>query len=103
MVRDSETSCPHCNGYLKYYDSVQRIIRIRERRTGWVKLRRLRCSDCGSIHRELPEYILPYKQYKKDIVMGVVDGLIDCETLGYEDYPCEMTMNRWTTYYNTLK
>ena len=26
---------------------------------------------------------------------GVLEGLITCETLGFEDYPCEMTMIRW--------
>jgi hypothetical protein len=47
------------------------------------------------MHRELPDYILPYKQYEIEVIMGVLEGLITCETLGYEDYPCEMTMFRW--------
>ena len=25
----------------------------------------------------------------------VLEGLITCETIGFEDYPCEMTMLRW--------
>lgn len=50
---------------------------------------------CNSIHREIPPEILPFKQYEKEIVEGVIEGLITSDTLGFEDYPCEMTMKRW--------
>lgn len=56
---------------------------------------RLRCCNCHAVHRELPDFIFPYKQYEADIIIGVLEGLITCETLGFEDYPCEMTMIRW--------
>ncbi|MEQ2698093.1 DUF6431 domain-containing protein, partial [Hungatella hathewayi] len=46
-------------------------------------------------HRELPDYIFPYKQYEAEVIRGVLEGFITCETYGYEDYPCEMTMVRW--------
>jgi hypothetical protein len=51
--------------------------------------------SCGALHRELPEELLPYKQYEAEVIIGVLEGLITCETLGFEDYPCEMTMSRW--------
>jgi len=38
---------------------------------------------------------LPYKQYEAELIIGVLDGLITYETLGYEDYPCESTMLKW--------
>ena len=47
------------------------------------------------LHRELPEELFPYKQYESEVIRGVLEGLITCETLGYEDYPCEVTMIRW--------
>ena len=31
----------------------------------------------------------------KEIVDGVKEGLIDSDTLGFEDYPCELTMKHW--------
>lgn len=37
----------------------------------------------------------PYKQYEAEIIDGVREGLIDSSTLGFEDYPSEMTMKRW--------
>lgn len=95
MVPNNEEKCPDCGGRLKYYDKVSRILRTKGRSTTYVQIRRLRCVDCGKVHREIPDYILPYKQYEAEIVNGVVAGLITCETFGYEDYPCEMTMQRW--------
>lgn len=87
--------CSICGKKLKYYDSVPRTVRTKARQTRQVRVRRFRCSYCGSIHRKLPDYIFPYKQYEAEIIRGVIEGLITCETIGYEDYPCEMTMIRW--------
>lgn len=97
MVLEGTEDCPICGGKLRYRDSVLRIVRTKYRKTRWIKIRRLRCIKCGHMHRELPTYIFPYKQYEAEIIQGVLEGLITCETLGFEDYPCEMTMMRWTT------
>lgn len=102
METEKEPVCPDCGGQLKYYDSVPRIVREKMRKTHYVKIRRLSCVDCGHLHRELPDYIFPYKQYDADIIRGVCEGFITCETLGYEDYPCEMTMIRWTSQKSQL-
>lgn len=95
MVNKGDMKCPICGMLLKPYDSVPRVVRTKSRKTVWVKIRRLRCLKCNQIHRELPDYILPYKQYEAEIIRGVIEGLITTETLGYEDYPCDMTMSRW--------
>ena len=50
---------------------------------------------CKTIHRDLSEYVYPFKHYEADIIDGVVEGLIGPDTLGYEDFPCEETMKRW--------
>jgi hypothetical protein len=95
MVSENKSNCPKCGGLLRYFDRVQRIVRTKNRKTDWIKIRRLRCTDCGSLHRELPEELLPYKQYEAEVIRGVLEGFITCETLGFEDYPCELTMFRW--------
>lgn len=95
MVANGEGICPDCGGVLKHYDSVQRVVRTKRRGTKRVKIRRMRCPACGKLHRELPDDILPHKQYEAEIINGVLEGLITSDTLGYEDYPCEMTMIRW--------
>lgn len=95
MVMQDQSTCPKCGGELKYYDSVPRIVRTKGRETTRVPMRRFRCVRCGAVHRELPELLFPYKQYEAEVIIGVLEGLITCETLGFEDFPCEMTMLRW--------
>lgn len=97
MVTENESICPDCGGLLKHYDHVQRIVRTKGRKTQWVKIQRLRCAKCGALHRELPDYIFPYKQYEAEVINGVLEGFITSDTLGYEDYPCEMTIFRWVS------
>ena len=58
---------------------------------------RYQCVGCRCIRRYLPDYIYPYKQYESEIIDGVIEGLITCDTVGFEDYPCELTMIRWKT------
>lgn len=88
MVIGNGSSCPDCGGRLKYYDKVPRMVRTKGRHIKWIKIRRLRCTQCGELHRELPSYLFPYKQYESEIIKGVLEGFITCETFGYEDYPC---------------
>lgn len=87
--------CDICHVEMKPFDRVRRIVRTKGRRTHWVYVRRAKCPVCSQIRRVLPSYIMPYKQYEKAVIFGVVEGLIDAQTLGFEDYPCEMTMKRW--------
>lgn len=95
MVNTGTSLCPKCGGDLKYYDQVRRIVRTKRRKTWRIAMRRLRCMNCGALHRELPKLIFPYKQYEADVITGVLDGLITSDTLGYENYPSEITMIRW--------
>lgn len=101
MIEKNDKICPKCGGELKYYDSVKRIVRTKGGISKTISLRRFKCKECNSIHREIPEDIMPYKQYEAEIVLGVIEGLITCETLGYEDYPCELTMKNWIKKYTT--
>ena len=100
MVAENEPNCPNCGEELKHYDNVQRIVRTKGRKTEWITIQRLRCPCCGTLHRELPDYIYPYKQYEIEVIKGVLEGFISNNTLGYEDYPCEMTIKRWKNAQN---
>ena len=95
MVKVGQTHCPNCGGTLFYYDTVRRISRGKNRAERWLYVRRLRCKICWSLHRELPESIFPYKQYETEIILGVLDEYITTDTIGYENYPHEITMIRW--------
>ena len=37
-------------------------------------IRRLKCSNCGRLHRELPDCLVPYKHYASEVISGVLDG-----------------------------
>ncbi len=41
------------------------------------------CHCCNTIHRELPDFVLPYKQYEAEVIHGVIEGIITPETAGY--------------------
>lgn len=97
MIRGDQSVCPECGGNLKCYDRVQRIVRTKARKTKRICVRRLKCLSCGMLHRELPDFICPYKQYEAEIIKGVLEGFITPETIGFEDFPCEVTMMRWKT------
>ena len=43
---------------------------------------------------ECPFYLEEGKSFIK--CEGVLNGTITPETIDYEDYPCELTMKRWT-------
>lgn len=95
MVFDDDLICPKCSGRLTYYDSVKRIIKTKYGAVRRICVKRYVCTECGSVHRRIPDHILPYKHYEKEVVTGVVEGLITSDTLGFEDKPSEMTMKRW--------
>lgn len=97
MVVYNISSCPNCGGELKHYDSVRRLVRTIRGARNRIKIRRFQCRVCRKIHRELPEYLLPHKHYEADIIKGVREGHITPETIGYEDYPCDVTKMRWIT------
>lgn len=80
MVNENESACLNFGGYLKYYDKILRIVRTKKRKTKWVTIFRLRCPGCGILHRELPNFIFSYKQYESEVIQGVLEELITCET-----------------------
>lgn len=95
MIYEGQEVCPECGGKLRLYGSTQRIVRTKGRKTWWIKIRRLKCVSCGIVHRELPNYLMPHKQYEEEIIRGVLEGFITPDTLGYENYPCEQIMRKW--------
>lgn len=86
MIKSETDSCPKCGGELKYYDSVIRIQKFPEGKIRKKLLSRMKCRNCGSLHRVIPEDILPYKQYARSVVESNEE---------YLDYPSESSIYRW--------
>lgn len=97
MVSYGVRICPACGGVLTGYDSVWRTLKTKYGQKIRVKVRRFQCKQCKKVHRETPLDAVPYKQYEKEMIEGVLDGFITPDVLGFEDFPCEMTMERWKT------
>lgn len=87
--------CNICNKELSHRDYVNRIQKIARGEILWIRIERQYCKDCGTVHRLLPENVLPFKHYEASVIKGVINGDITPDTDGFEDYPCEMTMTRW--------
>lgn len=92
--------CSKCFIKTKRYDFVYRTMKLNDNKKEIIQIERFRCPKCKSIHRVLPSFIYPYKQYKASIINDVINGYIDSDTIGYEDYPCELTMKRWKIYFH---
>lgn len=90
--------CPICGEPLAYRDSCKRKMLLEGREQRTYLIRRLKCPSCGRIHRELPDILLPFKQYAAEIIAGVLDGIVTSNDEDDWDYPCEMTMLRWKAW-----
>lgn len=95
MIREGDRVCPACGGQLVYYDRVKRIVKGKYGKKRFIFVNRYKCTECGICHREIPRVVFPYKHYEAEIIAGVTEGFIFSDTLGFEDYPCELTMKRW--------
>lgn len=88
--------CPCCGAKLVYRDRRRRIMKEAGGERKDIMCRRLKCNNCQRITIELPDKLLiPYKHYQNNIIQDVIDEYIDSDDIGYEDYPCELTMQRW--------
>lgn len=62
-------------------------------------LTRYKCTHCGVSHTELPDCLIPHKQYASDIITGILDGFIAPDEPSNEGYPCASTISRWKRWY----
>lgn len=61
--------CPVCGEPLSYRDSCVRIMRLEGGMKRRFLIRRLKCSNCGRLHRELPDELLTLKTCLGDQVL----------------------------------
>ena len=65
--------CPLCCGNLRVRDTAERFIRISSTEKYGIRVRRLICEECGKIHRELPDFLLPYKHYPTQCIEAEIN------------------------------
>ncbi len=101
LVQSNEAvpPCPICEGSLTYRDSVPRIRRKEGGTVEHLIIRRLRCTGCGTLHRELPDCLVPFKHYETQVIAGVLDGIVTPDDVDSEDYPCLETIRCWLAWF----
>lgn len=82
--------CPDCGSKLKVRDSKKRIVRDISGEEYLFSLRRFICVECGKVHTEIPDCIVPHKRYFKDAIEAAVDGKCDYYIMD------DSTIYRWT-------
>ena len=61
-------NCPLCGGNLRVRDSKKRCVINQAGDIDMYRLRRLKCKNCGKLHTEIPDCIVPYKHYAAEVV-----------------------------------
>ena len=60
-------------------------------------IRRLICDNCGKIHHELPDFLVPYKRYDRECIETVLSNPTT------HDIPAdESTLFRWADWFNSF-
>ena len=71
--------CPCCKGKMSVRDSRKRKVILADGREQIFFLRRLQCKNCRRVHLEMPDLMLPYKHYAKQVICCALDsGFLDC-------------------------
>ena len=56
MVKENNLICPYCEGQLKHYDKVLRIVKSAGGTTKWIYINRAKCDICN---RKMTGYHFP--------------------------------------------
>ena len=54
----------------------------------------MKCLKCGSYHRELPDFLAPYKHYETELISGVLGEVVSADDME-GNLPCESTIQSW--------
>jgi hypothetical protein len=79
-------------------DTVNRIVFRYNQGCCLYRIRRLKCVVCGHIHRELPDFVLPFKNYDSQTVQETLDSAPD-DCCNADD----STMKRWKRSFELSK
>ena len=90
--------CPSCGGALQRRGYIKRILRVEYGEKVFIKIPRYSCKKCGKWHRFIPDYIEPYKHYRKDILEGFRNDSLGDMNIEYLDFPSDISKYRWKKY-----
>ncbi|WP_307197095.1 DUF6431 domain-containing protein [Neobacillus niacini] len=86
---------PCCGKSMSVIGTRNRKSRERSGETKLYNIRRMRCDQCGRIHHELPDFLVPYKRYEAECIESVLTNP------STHDVPAdESTLFRWFEWFN---
>lgn len=86
---------PCCGKSMSVIGTRDRKSRERSGETKIYNIRRLCCDQCGRIHHELPDFLVPYKRYEAECLESVLSNP------SAHDVPAdESTIFRWFAWFN---
>lgn len=89
--------CPLCCGSLFVRDSRRRKVKEVDGKVAVYRLRRFKCKQCGKLHTEIPDCIVPYKRYSAKVIET---ELTDANK---QSCPAEKsTIRRWKKFLSTV-
>lgn len=96
FVKSKDVSyCGRCGSTDLYYrDTCQRIWLREGGEHRMIGIRRLKCRNCGAYHRELPDFLAPYKHYEMEVISGVLDEVVSADDME-DNCPCDSTVASW--------
>jgi predicted RNA-binding Zn-ribbon protein involved in translation (DUF1610 family) len=74
IISKENVPCPYCGGELLCRDHVTRGVIHADGTVETLLIRRMFCPDCGHLHRELPDFVQPFKHYASGVIETVLDG-----------------------------
>lgn len=79
FVKSREKSvCPICDAMLHSRDSRLRKVICEDGTSIQIRIRRLRCGQCQTLHSELPDSIQPFKQHEVKTIQAALEQRTDC-------------------------
>jgi len=96
VVSQENVPCT-CGGHLAFKDYRLRIVRRSAEDAEFIWIRVLYCVDCNTSHRELPDFLLPFKHYTAQAVEAAVDRKKAECPVG------ERTVKRWRAWFKRIQ
>ncbi|WP_420852239.1 DUF6431 domain-containing protein [Paenibacillus hamazuiensis] len=90
---------PCCGEELRIIGSRKRKITSEDGESRVLVVRRLPCSECRSIHHELPDCVVPYKRYKAVCIEQVVSEPEASSTVAVD----EATLRCWKNWFQRIR
>lgn len=93
--------CPVCRGTLGVIGSRNRIWKQTNGERYDLRIRRMRCERCQTIHHELPDFLIPYKHYDAPSIETVVHQKEHVMPVVGAETSTIARWNRWFSFWLT--